>query len=292
MSARILKLTPIPVNRELVIDAVFTFYYYEHGKDFFFEGERHDFWEMVYVDSGNVLAKTENSCFILPQGSVIFHKPMEFHSLEAINNKPHNIMVITFSSASEAISFFENKIFSINTHQAKILSRFAEEMTNYLGKSFEPEDKSNLPESKFGSMQLGISHFEHFLIELIRENNESASNLKPPITTKNTESIFADVVKNYLAEMVESPLTLAEVCKHFNVSKSHLCRIFKNETGRSIMDYYIDLKIAKAKLLIREGDLNLTQIAERLGYSGIHHFSRIFKTRVKMSPGSYAKSIK
>ena len=292
MKRRVVKLCPIPINNQIKIDSIFTFYYYEHGKNFAYEGEQHDFWEMVYVDSGTVLAKTDSACHILTQGNVIFHKPMEFHALEATDNKPHNIIVLTFNCNSPKMSFFEDKIFSVNGRQKRILSHFAEEMIDCFGKDFSLEDQKKIIEKKFGSMQAGIAHFEIFLLELIRENSEEEKTHRTYSPTKNTAGVFADAVKSYLEEMLEYPLTLNHICDRFNVSKSHLCRIFKEETGKSVMDFYIDMKIARAKLLIREGDLNLTQIAEKLGYSGIHHFSRIFKARVNMSPGSYAKSVK
>ena len=57
------------------------------------------------------------------------------------------------------------------------------------------------------------------------------------------------------------------------------------------MDYFIDIKIMEAKRLIRLGELNFTQIAEKLGYTSIHHFSRSFKGKTRMSPGAYEKSI-
>lgn len=291
MNHKVVKLCPIPINNRIKIDCVYTFYYYEHGKNFAYEGEQHDFWEMVYVDSGTVLAKTETACHILSQGNVIFHKPMEFHALEATNNKPHNIIVLTFSCSSPEMSFFEDKIFQVNGRQKRILSHFAEEMIDCFGKDFDLKNKS-VTETKFGSMQAGIAHFEIFLLELIRENSGERLPGRTYSPTKNTAGVFTDAVKEYLEEMVEYPLTLNHICDHFNVSKSHLCRIFKEETGNSVMDFYISLKISRAKMLIREGDLNITQIAEKLGYSGIHHFSRIFKERENMSPANYAKSVK
>jgi len=292
MKHKLVKLCPVHVKDHIKIDSIYTFYYYEHSKNFAYEGEQHDFWEMVYVDSGVVLAKTDTACHILTQGNVIFHKPMEFHALEATNNKPHNIIVFTFSCSSPEMSFFEDKIFSVTGRQKRILAHFTEEMIDCFGKDFELENRAVIAENNFGSMQAGIAHFEIFLLELIREHSGESAPAKAYSPTKNTAGVFTHAVKEYLEEMVEYPLTLNHICDRFNVSKSYLCRIFKEETGHSVMDYYINLKIGRAKVLIREGNLNLTQIAEKLGYSGIHHFSRIFKERENMSPGSYAKSVK
>ncbi len=287
-----LKTPPaLPVCNRIKIDSIYSFYYYEHGKNYGYKGEFHNFWEMVYVDSGSILEKADTKTHILPQGSIIFHKPMEFHSMESTGNKPHNVLIITFDCSSPEISAFEGMVFTATARQKRILEHFATEMRETFGERFTTVLGMDYCEKNFASFQAAIAHLEILFIDLIRENILCEKKPSSVSFTKNTRSVFADAVKNYLEEMVEYPLTVSQICDRFNVSTSHLFRIFKAETGKSVMDYYIDLKIARAKLLIREGELNLTQIADRLGYSGIHHFSRIFKSRVNMSPASYAKSI-
>jgi YesN/AraC family two-component response regulator len=56
--------------------------------------------------------------------------------------------------------------------------------------------------------------------------------------------------------------------------------------------YFIQLRIKAAKAYIREGNYNLTQIAELLGYDSIHYFSRQFRTITGMAPSEYARSVR
>ena len=72
--------------------------------------------------------------------------------------------------------------------------------------------------------------------------------------------------------------TLAE--QTYPLNKDELYRYFKN------------LKIDEAKIMIREGEYNFTEIAHRLGYSSIHYFSRHFKKATGMTPSEYAYSVK
>ena len=58
------------------------------------------------------------------------------------------------------------------------------------------------------------------------------------------------------------------------------------------MDFFSRLKIAYARQLIRENQMNFTQISEFLGYSSIHYFSRQFKKISGMTPTEYITSIK
>ena len=77
--------------------------YYEFDKNFTFEGETHNFWEMVYIDKGKVLIKSESKEMILSQGEIIFHKPNEFHAIRAYESEP-NFFVISFSCSSSISS--------------------------------------------------------------------------------------------------------------------------------------------------------------------------------------------
>ncbi|MBR2181136.1 MAG: helix-turn-helix transcriptional regulator [Oscillospiraceae bacterium] len=75
-------------------------------------------------------------------------------------------------------------------------------------------------------------------------------------------------------------------------SKSHLKALFKKNTGYSIMDYYTHLKLERAKILINEGNLSISDIAELLGYSSIHYFSRVFKAKTGITPTEFKNSSK
>ena len=128
---------------------------------------------------------------------------------------------------------------------------------------------------------------------MVRENNTNIrSENERKIARKNIENALVDSIKAYLQENVYNNIHLQEICSHYNLSKSYICEAFHNETGRSVMDYYIDLKIKEAKYMIRKGSLNFTQISEKLGYASIHHFSRSFKTKTGMSPSTYEKTIR
>ena len=68
------------IINEIEILGFHNIYYFEFGKNFSHTLEKHDFWEMVYVDSGNVLALTDGNSCTLNQGQIIFHEPGEVHA--------------------------------------------------------------------------------------------------------------------------------------------------------------------------------------------------------------------
>ena len=75
------------------------------------------------------------------------------------------------------------------------------------------------------------------------------------------------------------------------LSRATVKRIFRCCAGMGPIQYFRTMRMKEAKRLIRETDLSITQIAEALGFSGIHHFSRVFKNTTGMSPREYAGSV-
>ena len=68
--------------------------------------------------------------------------------------------------------------------------------------------------------------------------------------------------------------------------------LFRDYANSGIIDYFSNMKINTAKQLIRNQQLNITQIADTLGYTSIHYFTRQFKKITGMTPTEYASSIK
>ena len=83
------------IKKEINISGFNSIYYFEFGKDFTHTPEKHDSWEMVYVDKGQVEVQSEKDTIVLKQGEIIFHKPNEFHNVKAHESAP-NFFVISF----------------------------------------------------------------------------------------------------------------------------------------------------------------------------------------------------
>ncbi|WP_073340885.1 helix-turn-helix domain-containing protein [Clostridium grantii] len=68
--------------------------------------------------------------------------------------------------------------------------------------------------------------------------------------------------------------------------------MFKEYTGTSVMEFYKSLKVEESKKLIREGQINFRKIAQKLGYSSSHYFSRHLKKATNMTPSQYSSYVK
>jgi YesN/AraC family two-component response regulator len=81
--------------------------------------------------------------------------------------------------------------------------------------------------------------------------------------------------------------SLQKMAEDFNMSLSNISHYFKNHTGRTLSNYLICLKIEEAKKLLRETDLNLENISEKIGYINLSSFIRKFKNDTGITPGEY-----
>ncbi len=281
------------INREIVIEGFNSIYYFEMGKDFSHTPEKHDFWEMVYVDSGEVISITDGTAQTLSQGQVIFHSPNEVHAHVSNRVISNSMLVVSFTCKSPAMKFFDRKIFTLDKTGKTLLKLFTDEAKNALGEipgDYADKNALNFDNAPFGSMQLLESYLTEFLLVLCRGNNASGKLIRTENSRELADNSIAELIGAYLEDNVYKSLTLTNICNEFYMGKTRLCKIFREYTGTGPIEYYLNLKIAEAKKLLST-DVSVNRIADMLGYSSIHNFSRAFKKVTGMPPSKYKKKI-
>jgi AraC-like DNA-binding protein len=293
MQKEISGFTPTELPSMLNIEAVVTIHYFEYPKTFIFDGESHDFWEFLYVDKGEVSVFSNNQERTLKQGQIIFHKPNEFHNVVCNGVISPNIVVVSFVCNNEELNQLGGRILNVCNKAKNMLSTIIDEAhvafsTDLADPYFKKLTKSKDCTSQ--SLSLIKSSLESFLISIIKQENGKNSFYSSSIHIKENKSRVDNII-SYLNDNVENNLTLDDICTSCMISKSLIQKIFKEQKGWSVMEYYYRLKIERAKLLIQAGNMNFSEIAEQLGYSTIHYFSRQFRKIVGMSASEYSKSI-
>lgn len=289
-----MEFTPVTPKNVLVIDKLYTVHYFAYAKNFIFTGEKHDFWEMAYIDSGDVGVVADGTGYTLRQGEAIFHKPNEYHNIWA-NGKYAHVLILSFSSKSRMMSFFKNKILTLDEEDKRLLRKIIDEAKLAFA---EPLDIVDLPgmtlrrDAPPGASQLTRIYMEALLIGLARKNSavQNAERLSTRAADENEDKIVR-VIREYLEAHLTEAVTLDDICARLCFSKTYIKALFKRKTGTSIIQYFIMLKIASAKRMISEGGLTFSEIAEKCGFSSVHYFSRLFKSHTGMTPSGYAKSI-
>lgn len=274
------------------ISKIVTIHYYEFDKNFSYDGESHNFWEMVYIDSGNVHIKANNKDFYLKQGEVIFHKPNEFHTLSTDNEAAANVFVISFVCSSEAMQFFKNKIMAVPSKLKKYISTITEEYFQTFNSMSTQDIKLELKDNPpIGGQQMIKTYLEQFLIMLIRSENDNRD-LRVFPSKESMENHLVSQIIQIIEENTYNKISVDNICKKLNYSRTYLAKIFKATSGYTILDYILRNKIREAKKLIREERYNFTQISDLLSFDNPHYFSTVFKKITNMSPTNYKNSIK
>mgnify|MGYP004632683095 CR=1 FL=1 len=290
------RYTPIIPKREIAIDRLFTLHYLENHKNYFFSGELHNFWEVFYVDRGEVIADTDwmKEPVHLEQGDLLIYRPREFHRTYANNITPCNLLVFAFESSSPAMDYFyTHTLFHTRGEARRQLGILMHEAKkNFTADSLTLSNLSvqRCQDAVFGSEQLVIMMMEWLLIQLYRNDYESDSR-----RVKQEESRYAsgyvDRAIAFMKSNLRKPISLEDICTNVNISRSQLQKMFNRHLGTSVMHYLIQMRMEEAKFLICSGNMSFTEIAEVLCYSSVHHFSKQFRKTVGMPPTEYAESI-
>ena len=92
------------------------------------------------------------------------------------------------------------------------------------------------------------------------------------------------LISNYIQENYLNIQNLDEIAKHFNISKSYLCRIFKKHTGLTVITYLNSLKVQEASRLLIETDKSIEDISRLCGFNNRIYFTRTFKQLMECTP--------
>lgn len=282
---------PLTPRRPLEVRRLYSVHYFEYTGSYAFAGERHDFWELLYVDKGSLEVTAGEQRRQLAQGQMIFHAPGEFHALSATGVAP-DLVVVGFDCVNPAMAFFRNRITSLLPEERALLGRVVAESAASFSTPLGDPDTAEVKRREsppFGGEQLVCAALEELLIRLVRR--ETAPEAQGS-TQRTEDDQTLEQVMHYLRQRIDRPLTLEQICRDNLIGRSQLQKRFHAYTGGGVMAYFIQLKIQAARRMIREGRLNFTQIAAGLGFQSVHYFSRRFRLSTGMSPSEYARSVK
>ena len=288
------------LKREIVINSIITIHYFEYIKDFVFHGEAHDFWEFAYVDKGSVRIQAGEEQYLLHAGDIIFHEPNEFHAIESVGNTPPNLVAVSFVTHSSAMQAFRQKRCTLSMEERTLVSKLISIARETLATPMnlpsieQVKIRSNAP---FGSEQLILLYLELFLITVARNHSSPNSSAQHPVPRISPEravnkSERMDKIIEYMEFHICEQLKITDICEAHSLSRSALQSLFHKEKGCGVIEYFNNMKIERAKDIIRDGTMNFTEIAYFLSYSSLQYFSKQFKKATGMSPLEYSSSVK
>lgn len=270
--------------------------YYRLPRDYTNPGESHDFWELVYVDKGEIVVRAGETNYLLKAGELAFHCPNEYHNVLIYDQKPANIIVIAFCCNSPHMKSFERKILLLGHQEKQCLSTIVKEAeASYL--HFDSDapfvNLTTRGDAPFGGGQIIKTSIEQLFIYIYRRNENIRFEARSiPSNHLNHHAALAAQAKKYLQDHYSEKITLDTLAVAMGVSTSQLKRVFREQTDSSVIAYLTNLRISEAKRMIRDRNLNFTQIAGAVGYDNIYYFSTQFKKHTGMTPTEYSRSVR
>jgi len=108
------------------------------------------------------------------------------------------------------------------------------------------------------------------------------TNAEPPVITR---------AKQYINEHQTEELSLEQVAAAVHTSKFYFCKIFKKSTGINFTDYLSRVRTERAKNLLLNPNLRVSEIAYEVGFQSLTHFNRVFKRVLGRSPTDYREQL-
>ena len=263
------------ISSSLDISEIYTKFYQEKGTNYNFSGEKHSYWELTYVDKGELLTTIDGVSYHLKQGDLIFYAPMQFHTQSTFEKISSSYLTINFKMNFNHADLLCNKIFSLKRDSYFIVTRLIEELSN----------------DNLYSNDLSLCYLKQLIIQMLRLDN-SHFHSKPTTHMQQTyENELLNDILLYIDDNIYEKISVSTLCDHFCISTSMLHSLFRKNMNNTAKNYINELKLSKSKELIRNSTHTLSEISEMLGFSSIHYFSKKFKSYFNISPTEYSKSI-
>jgi AraC-like DNA-binding protein len=149
-------------------------------------------------------------------------------------------------------------------------------------------DRDRLRQMYFGTKVLSEPQHDSVvrLLAIFAQHLSMISN-QIVVQNENCEPPMITRAKEFIQKNQSEDLSLEQVAKAVNTSTFYFCKMFKKATGINFTDYLSRVRIEKAKNLLLNPNLRVSEIAYEVGFQSLTHFNRVFKKIVGQSPTEY-----
>ena len=266
----------LQVVHQVRVDSIYTFFYHEKEQGFLFPGEAHPMAELTYVDQGSMHSVVEGQDLLLKQGDLVVYGPGQWHMQYADIGVAPRYVTISFESTGMELAPLLNRKFTAPQSVVK-------QLQNMLREQERMDPYSN---------DIILSQLNLLLLLLLREAAAPKGGKLQTSNSIHSENEIIRQAQQYISSHIREKLSVPLVARQVDVSPSYLTALFHKNLQISPGEYIRRIKLQESKQMIRENNLNFTEIAAELQYSTVHHFSRQFKEKFGITPTEYAKSVR
>ena len=264
------------VDRQFRVESIYTFWYQEKEQGFLFPGEAHPMCELTYVDQGALHSVADGQDLLLKQGDLVLYGPGQWHMQYADIGVAPRFVTISFEMQGMELAPLMNRKFTAPQNVVSLLQ-------NMLREQERMDTFSN---------EIILSQLNLMLLFLLREAAAPKGGKLQTSNAIHSENEIIRQAQQYISTHIREKLSVPLVARQVDVSPSYLTALFHKNLQISPGEYIRRIKLQESKQMIRENNLNFTEIAAELQYSTVHHFSRQFKEKFGITPTEYAKSVR
>ena len=266
---------PLNITNQIEVRGIYTLFYQEKDRGFFFKGEAHDLFELVYVDKGVLTNVVNGTGTNLSQGEMMIYGRGLWHVQYAEVDAEVSFVTVSFELGSGEIAPILNRRIRLDSESVQLLRRMLE--------AREKNDRY--------SGDVILCSLKMLLLTALQRGERQDTRLKTPATLQHENSIV-NTALTYISANVAKKLSVPLVARNCNVSSSRLTKLFQVRLAITPGEYIRRAKLEESKSLIRAGERNVSEIAQQLNYSSVQQFSRQFKVKFGMTPSEFAKSVR
>lgn len=271
-----------PVLPQIRIQNILGYYYRIRTPGYHFRGEKHQFFELTYVDTGVLHTEVDGVPYTLHEKEMIIYGPGQFHSQHTGEDQSTSHVTILFNmenvSPNLPDAWYDSLINRVFPYNKKVYTLI----------------KTLVQESTTGAPYMdSLMHclLTETIIRLLQGAYVVPATQPANVARQNYQDELFERIIAYVESKICEPLTIAEICQQFSISRSSLQILFKNAVNQSPKKYISDMKLEKSCQMLRENKYTISEISLKLGYSSIHYFSNAFNQKYHISPSEYAKRI-
>ena len=263
-----------PVVSKLTVKNILSSFYMVRGSDYHFPGETHSFWELTYLDTGELQTRIDDLNFTVKSNQALFYAPNQFHDQNTKMHCSYLTVIFEMDVPEEIATILKNRIFTLTSPYRNLLKDFVQ---TQLHKNEHADD-------------ILISDLYCLITHILLTEKEKSKTLKTTSQVKYQNELLNNIIV-YINDNIYGDLSIGKICNTFALSRSSLQLMFRNQFNLPPKAYIENIRFTRARQLIKDSAFSISEIASLCGFSSIHYFSRKFKERYKVSPRTYARSI-
>ena len=258
----------------------------------------HESLELYFMLEGERYYFIEQDTYHIKPGMAILVNRNQIHKTSMVNGNQKHLRFLLQLDPSVLDSFFSlpeaPDLRSFGENYWGVAEFSSEEWQQVLSTLDLLKKEMNRSDTTGNTISLLLTMQLITLFIRSRRQQEISQRKSPTASHKVHTGMYQKVheIALYLQNHCSEPCPLDDIAAHFYISRPYLTRIFKSITGFTVTEYLIVCRIRRAKMLLKETNLSITDVSAQTGFGNITYFEKVFKRMTDCTPFQYRKNFR